>query len=237
MKFLCFSGEEQWMLGSEHWVDSTALLESLKIVGVYNLDMFGYTAHDTNWLVLSRNSASLPLAALAESTNAWYDIGLEVLNYLDEDCAGDNSPFWEHGYQAAFAGEDSEWGIWNGSDPYYHTPGDTFGNMRMGQVRRTTQLALACLATLAGPCDSEGVAESHKPQTRSPRLQPTLVHDILYVRQSANSETNSGILLDAAGRRVLNLSPGVNDVGRLAPGIYFVRAVGAAVSRRVVKVR
>jgi len=31
-------------------------------------------------------------------------------------------------------------------------------------------------------------------------------------------------LLDAAGRRVMNLRAGANDVSRLAPGVYFVRA-------------
>jgi len=30
-------------------------------------------------------------------------------------------------------------------------------------------------------------------------------------------------LLDAAGRRVLSLKPGRNDVSRLTPGVYFVR--------------
>jgi hypothetical protein len=30
-------------------------------------------------------------------------------------------------------------------------------------------------------------------------------------------------LLDAAGRKVMDLAPGDNDVSRLAPGVYFVR--------------
>jgi photosystem II stability/assembly factor-like uncharacterized protein len=42
-------------------------------------------------------------------------------------------------------------------------------------------------------------------------------------------------LLDAAGRRVMSLRPGPNDVSRLAPGVYFVRAAGQC--RRVVIVR
>jgi dienelactone hydrolase len=33
-------------------------------------------------------------------------------------------------------------------------------------------------------------------------------------------------LLDAAGRKVLDLKPGENDVSRLAPGVYFVREQG-----------
>jgi hypothetical protein len=38
----------------------------------------------------------------------------------------------------------------------------------------------------------------------------------------------SGLLLDAAGRRVLALQPGANDVSQLAPGVYFVRAGSAS---------
>jgi hypothetical protein len=32
-----------------------------------------------------------------------------------------------------------------------------------------------------------------------------------------------GALLDIAGRKVLDLHPGPNDVSRLAPGVYFLR--------------
>ncbi len=199
--------------------------QSLKIAGVYNLDMFGFTPYDTNMLTVTRNSASLPLAVLAESANAWYDIGLQVVNFLDEDCAGDNAPFWEHGYQAVFACEDSEWGIWNGSDPHYHTAHDTFGNLRMGQVRRTSQLALACLATLAGPYNPDDVAE--QPGSIPWRTMPSTV----FAHAIDLSGQDRVTLLDASGREV-----GTTVDERLSPGIYFIR-MGDAVLRRVVKVR
>jgi len=229
VKFLCFSGEEQWMLGSGHWVDSTAVRGNLIIPGVYNLDMFGYTAYDTNLLYVTRNAASLPLAVLAESANAWYDLGLQVINFLDEDCAGDNAPFWEHGYQAVFACEDSEWGIWNGSDPYYHTPGDTFGNLRMGQVRRTSQLALACLATLAVPYNPDDIAEQPGPVPWQAASATVFAHALDLSRQGEVT------ILDASGRTI-ETSTGPRVGGQLRPGVYFIRA-GDAVFRRVVKVR
>jgi hypothetical protein len=237
VKFLCFSGEEQWMLGSGHWVDSTAVPESLIIPGVYNLDMFGYTAYDTNLLYVTRNTASLPLATLAESANVWYDIGLQVVNFLDEDCAGDNAPFWEHGYKAVFACEDSEWGIWRGSDPYYHTPGDTFGNLRMGQVLRTSQLASACLATMALGLEWVGLAEGTIPQAAGSGYWATVVREVLYLSERTSSAPGASQLLDVAGRRILDLKPGANDVAGVAPGVYFVRGNDSSVSRRVVKVR
>jgi len=236
VKFLCFSGEEQWMKGSYHWVDSTAVPQGLKIAGAYNLDMFGFTPSDTNLLYVTRNAASLPLAVLAESANAWYDIGLHVVNFLDEDCAGDNTPFWQHGYRAVFACEDSEWGIWNGSDPHYHTDHDTFGNLRMGQVRRTSQLASACIATLAVPHDSVGVAEGQELRASDPRTQPTMIRGELYLPKASSRKPQAASLLDAAGRKVLKMEPGANDVRGLAPGVYFVRGNDTAL-RRVVKIR
>ena len=148
------------MLGSGHWVDSTAVPQDLAIAAAFNLDMFGYTPYDTTMLYMTRNAASLELSVLAESANAWYDIGLNVVNFLDEDCAGDNAPFWDHGYRSVFACEDSEYGIWNGSDPAYHTPGDTFGYVRMGQVTRTTKLSASCIGALATPCTVTGISEA-----------------------------------------------------------------------------
>jgi hypothetical protein len=47
--------------------------------------------------------------------------------------------------------------------------------------------------------------------------------------------SESSCLLDACGRKVLDLHPGANDVRALAPGVYFVRglATGAAVRKIV----
>jgi hypothetical protein len=235
VKFLCFSGEEQWMKGSYHWVDSTAVPESLKIAGAYNLDMFGYAAYDTNLVFVNTNTASRPLANLCDSTNDWYGIGLRVMNYLDEDVYGDNTPFWEAGYSSVFALEDSEYGIWGGSNPNYHTAGDTFGILTMSLVTRTTKMVAACLATLAGPEDSVGVAEGDKPQASSSKPQTTFVRKVLYMNASTSPSTSR--LLDVSGRRMLDLKPGANDVSGLAPGVYLVRGNGPGVSRRVVKVR
>jgi hypothetical protein len=44
-------------------------------------------------------------------------------------------------------------------------------------------------------------------------------------------------LLDATGRKVLDLLPGANDVRVLAPGVYFVRDVQAKAIRKVMITR
>ena len=69
------------------------------------------------------------------------------------------------------------------------------------------------------------VRESFKPQASSPKPGPTIVRGVLYlgVDSRQHSAYRAG-LLDAAGRKVLDLKSGANDVSRLAPGVYFVRS-------------
>jgi hypothetical protein len=237
LKFIAFSGEEQWMVGSYHWVDSVAAPRQLKIAGVYNVDMIAYTAFDSNLLFVNTNTASRSLAVLAESANAQYRIGLRLINYLDEDCAGDNLPFWEHGIKAVFALEDSEYGIWNGSNPYYHTTHDTLGNIRMGQVKRGAQLTVACLAALAGVYSPSGADEpftNHEPQKAGRKLTVT-PNPFTRFATAPGHEREQFVLYGASGRTC-----GIHSGGRigagLAPGVYFIRApAGGASAARIVK--
>jgi len=230
IKLLAFSGEEQWMKGSYHWVDSVAIPQGMDIYGAFNVDMIGYTAYDTNHLVVNRDVASAPMAALAESTNAWYDIGLSILNYLDPDCAGDNTPFWEVGIMSTFALEDSEWGIWNGSNPYYHTIYDTIGNLRPGQVHRVGRLTAACVATVAGPDGQTAVRE----QTPAVPVTGTPSGTLLFSRMLALP--GRWEVYDITGTRVASAREGWSGAA-LAPGIYyFVSTDGSSGPRRVIKV-
>jgi hypothetical protein len=60
---------------------------------------------------------------------------------------------------------------------------------------------------------------------------PTIVRSVLNLHVDSRQNTgHSASLLDAAGRRVLDLQPGPNDVSRLAPGVYFVRDVSGELS-------
>ena len=72
-----------------------------------------------------------------------------------------------------------------------------------------------------------GIAEQ-SPTTRS--LQPiaTIVRSVLFLPSSPLSAPYS--LLSVDGRKVLDLKPGANDVSRLGPGVYFVRAEGRKLS-------
>jgi hypothetical protein len=53
---------------------------------------------------------------------------------------------------------------------------------------------------------------------------PTIVRGVLALPVSPRPRVSeSPCLLDACGRKVLDLSPGANDVRALAPGVYFIR--------------
>ena len=74
------------------------------------------------------------------------------------------------------------------------------------------------------------VGQSEEPQTPTadgPRLAASVVRNVLF--QPAGYEKRDGrtALLDVSGRAILSLHPGPNDVGRLAPGVYFVQEAQA----------
>ncbi len=250
LRYLAFSGEEQWMKGSTHWVDSVAVPRALRIDGVYNLDMIGYTASDTSLLYVTPNNASRSLAVLAESANAQYGIGLHVANYWDEDAAGDQTPFWDRGFKAVFVIEDSEYGIWGGSNPHYHTTHDTLGNLRMSLVTRATRLAAACLATLAGPIAGNAVEEQSTPGLlaggRGLRVVPNPMRNGCTMSAPWLAGEERWSIYDATGRLVRTGTfekgrafwDGRDRSGRNAGnGVYFLRVKGGVETARLVLLR
>ncbi len=81
-----------------------------------------------------------------------------------------------------------------------------------------------------------GIAEGQKPQTASFKLGPSVVRGVLNLQSAIRNPQSEIVLLDAAGRKVLALRPGANDVSRLGSGVYFVRSA-AVVPTRVLLVR
>jgi hypothetical protein len=86
-----------------------------------------------------------------------------------------------------------------------------------------------------------GIEESFKPQAPSSKPMPTIVRGVLFLPEASSHEFQAASLLDIAGRWVMDLRPGVNDVRALAPGIYFVRSAAcgerSAVARKVIVTR
>jgi hypothetical protein len=148
-------------------------------------------------------------------------------------------------------------GSYNGSDMYFvrlDSDGDTLWTKRVGgplaevaySVAETPDRAYVAVGSTrsfgAGESDlwmvklawEAGVAGSARPAPAM-EILPTVVRGVLSLQSTIWIQQSGTALLDASGRRVQELGPGPNDVARLAPGVYFFRAVGA--TRRVVVTR
>jgi hypothetical protein len=83
-----------------------------------------------------------------------------------------------------------------------------------------------------------GLAEQRRPQASSRASLATVVRRVLFLPRDMTETSDvsdrvpTHVLLDISGRRVMNLTPGANDVLGLAPGVYFVHSEPSAVSRQ-----
>jgi hypothetical protein len=81
-----------------------------------------------------------------------------------------------------------------------------------------------------------GVKEVAGDELRVTNVWPTIVRGELYMQACGIRHTAYGAeLLDAIGRKVLDLHSGANDVSRLAPGVYFVREAQAQAQAQAIR--
>ena len=74
-----------------------------------------------------------------------------------------------------------------------------------------------------------GVEEGRRPPAYSSQLAATIVRGVLFLADDLRPKTGDrAALLDAAGRRVMELHPGPNDVRHLSPGVYFISSPKSA---------
>jgi hypothetical protein len=80
-----------------------------------------------------------------------------------------------------------------------------------------------------------GIEELTNDDLRLTNAQPTIVRGVLFLPEAIGEKREArGELLDITGRKVLDLMPGRNDVGQVAPGVYFVEASAGQPAARVV---
>jgi hypothetical protein len=143
IRFVAFSGEEQWMLGSEVYVRE-ASQNGDNIVAALNIDMIAYAEsnYDRTHVKVYHDTPSYWIVDFMDN------VAEEYYEYIDLDVIpsgfaySDNSSFWDYGYHATF---NHEWNF----NPYYHTPNDVTENLDLTYEMRGCQLALATLAELA----------------------------------------------------------------------------------------
>jgi hypothetical protein len=144
IRFVAFSGEEQGLVGSYHYVED-AYNANDTIIAVLNADMIGFAPlpFDGTKGKIYENSASEWIVTFTQDVSQVYAeyIGIE-LSPQGETWGSDHYYFWQFGYDAVFYHE------YNFND-YYHSANDTIAHMNLSYSARFTRLILATLAEMA----------------------------------------------------------------------------------------
>jgi hypothetical protein len=143
IRFVAFSGEEQGLIGSRHYVEEE-YANNTSIVAVLNADMIGYTtnADDGHLGKIYENDASEWIVTYTQYISELYDpyIGIQLIPQ-GETWGSDHYYFWEYGYDAVFYHE------FHFND-YYHSANDTIAHMNLTYSARFSRLILATLTSM-----------------------------------------------------------------------------------------
>jgi len=80
-----------------------------------------------------------------------------------------------------------------------------------------------------------GIQEATYDERGTTNSCPTIVRGVLLMGQQPAADGLRPELVDAAGRKAMELGPGANDVSRLAPGVYFVHEAQARAQAHAVR--
>jgi len=153
VRFVVFTGEEQWLLGSTAYSD-LVYQSGDNIVAVYNMDMLGTDNVGEPYLRLHTRTTSNPgYAGDLAIANTFIDVvntyGLnnDLSPIVDADgiTQSDHSPFWSNGYSAILGIEDDQ----NDISPYYHSTSDTVSTLNMTYFTNFGKASVGTAAHLA----------------------------------------------------------------------------------------
>ena len=161
IKLIWFTGEEQGLYGSAAYV---ADHPTANMVGVLNLDMFGYDANNDKCFEIHAGTlpASIDVANCMNASITSYATGL-TRDFLTTTATNrsDHASFWNVGVGAIEIAEnffnDAQAGGCVGSEPnpWYHTNNDTIaGNMHPSYAFAIAKTALATISAMALPTGS-----------------------------------------------------------------------------------
>ncbi len=158
IKIIFFTGEEQGLWGSQAYVAQYAS-DLDNIIGVINLDMFGYDADDDRCFEMhvGEMEASNLIGGCLADTIEIYDPELQF-EYLTSEALGysDHASFWDADVGAIEVLENFHThtnGICGTADvnPNYHSEGDVISVMNLETAHRIAASAIAAAARLAEP--------------------------------------------------------------------------------------
>ncbi len=209
IRFICFTGEEQGLVGSHAYAVSAAARGDT-IDAVVNLDMIAYESDDVDFIELHAGTqvASAAIADVFIGVNTDYGLGLEPQKItVGSTYASDHASFWAVGYPAILAIEDMQ-----DFTPWYHTTADRVATLDPGFFTRLAKAAVGTVATLAEPAWALGVEPPAPAAFITMGPNPTPRGTVLRLSLPAPAEVRLE-LFDLAGRSLRTLGGGVRPAG------------------------
>ncbi|NIO80980.1 MAG: M28 family peptidase, partial [Candidatus Aminicenantes bacterium] len=163
VRFAFFTGEEQWLLGSDAYADMVYQAGD-NIVAVYNMDMLGTDNVGEPYLRLHTRITSNPgypgdlaIANTFVDVVNTYSLDNELSPIIDPDgiTQSDHSSFWNKGYSAILGIEDND----NDISPYYHTASDTVSTLNLTYFTNFVKASVGTAAHLALRDDGTLIAD------------------------------------------------------------------------------
>ncbi len=244
---IAFCGEEQGLLGSEHYAQQ-AYLRNDTIIGAVNMDMFAYTTPNRDTLTIINDISYIDNLWLAEMFSACADSYTTLTKRVWTGLRpySDHASFGLYGYYAVHGRENL-----NVSNPYYHTTGDSIGGGYNADTMcfEGIKAALATVATLAIPYGQTGREENDQVESVNrlrleifPTVQTQgMIKIVGHIPLSGRATFN---FYDAVGRTVVKCKKTIAKPGSysftldndLNTGVYFVvlKAGGMSVQKKFI---
>jgi PKD repeat protein len=142
VKFVCFDGEEQGLLGSYQYAGQAASNND-NIIEVINGDMIGYTETEYGRTHVKVGGSTIISSTAQLICDTYPDLLDLTVNPQGASGNSDHYPFIVNGFDAAMFHEQE-------FNDYYHSSQDTIAHMDMDYDMRVTRLELGTLAYFAG---------------------------------------------------------------------------------------
>ncbi len=154
MIFICFSGEEQGLIGSEYHAASLDISgDADKVEAVLNMDMIGYTEDsDLDCLLESEDFAQALVNVFSDAAAEFTNLRIETAFYA---WGSDHVPYLNRNIEALLTIEND----WD-SYPDYHQTTDLPGNLSLAMGGEILKMNVAAMAeiggALSGPLFADG---------------------------------------------------------------------------------
>lgn len=241
VKFIHFSGEEQGLIGSTHYVNNVVFnnnVRQLNLKVVFNIDQVGgKLSNPSNTIVCESDQSSAggtannaPSLAMTQQLATCTTLYSPLQTTMSNAYASDYVPFEAKGdiitgfYETPVSGNQ-------------HTSNDTFANVDPIYVFNVGKAAVGALQHFAVATSVLGTKESNTNKLEAVRIYPNPAKEILNVELPSSIKNFSFEINDMSGKLVsAHENETKINVSKLSNGVYMctVKSNGETITKKVI---